>query len=504
MLWQLQIWGGDVRLAVLAGLLFGVFFNSTIVRLFRLAPRKEREAWAAAAHTDKAPADGSIPGPVRETVEMLVSVVILVVLLKSFDAEAYVIPTGSMAETLLGDQKWVVCPSCGYRFPVDCSDQVDPMKANHVWVSGCTCPNCLQHISFTGRNQSGGDLAGTSEVPDPECAGGDRILAAKFMYDLFGATPDRLDVVVFKYPGDGSFPPRGSFKDGVPINFIKRLIGLPGETILIHNGDLYALSPDKGLHYPDDLKIAAETTQGMDPARRLWEARFLHKNDPEALKRFADHEFQIIRKPPETVLAMRRIVYDNDHPAKDLHAARWADRDKDGAWKADDAHGFRLASADDKVHWLGYRHLLRGQEDKPQLITDFMGYNTPDPDHMPSGVNWVDDLILDCEVQPDQAQGELTLELSKGVDRFQARFDLATGECRLLRVGEEKPLASQPTALKGGGKHTVRFADVDQRLTVWVDDALPFGDGVTYQAPKRTGRRSRGRRKTTCSRRASA
>ncbi len=226
----------------------------------------------------------------------------------------------------------------------------------------------------------------------------------------------------------------------------------------------------------------------MDPARRLWEARFLHKNDPQALKRFADHEFQIIRKPPETVLAMRRIVYDNDHPAKDLHAARWADRDKDGAWKADDAHGFRLASADDKVHWLGYRHLLRGQEDKPQLITDFMGYNTPDPDHMPSGVNWVDDLILDCEVQPDQAQGELTLELSKGVDRFQARFDLATGECRLLRVGEEKPLASQPTALKGGGKHTVRFADVDQRLTVWVDDALPFGDGVTYQAPEKDGK----------------
>ncbi len=132
-----------------------------------------------------------------------------------------------------------------------------------------------------------------------------------------------------------------------------------------------------------------------------------------------------------------------------------------------------------------------------------MGYNTPDPDHQPSGVNWVDDLILDCEVQPDQAQGELTLELSKSVDRFQARFDLATGECRLIRLGEEKPLASQPTALKGGGKHTVRFADVDQRLTVWVDDALPFGDGVTYQAPKRTARRSRGRRKTICNRRAS-
>ncbi len=285
------------------------------------------------------------------------------------------------------------------------------------------------------------------------------------------------------------FHPRDRSRTPCSINFIKRLVGLPGETILIHNGDLYVLPPDKGLQYPDDLKEAAATTGGgVDPARRLWEPRFLHKNDPQALQRFADHEFQIIRKPPETILAMRRIVYDNDHPAKDLHAVRWSDRDKSGAWKADDAHGFRLAASDDKVHWLGYQNLLRGEEDKPQLITDFMGYNTPDPDHQPSGVNWVDDLILDCEVQPDQAQGELTLELSKSVDRFQARFDLATGECRLFRVGEEKPLASQPTALKGGGKHTVRFADVDQRLTVWVDDALPFGDGVTYQAPEKDGK----------------
>ncbi len=488
----LGLWTGDVRLLVGAGLLFGVFFSGTIVRVLHLAPRKEREAWAATPPTTP---DGPVPGPVRETVEMLVSVVILVVLLKSFDAEAYVIPTGSMAETLLGDQKWVVCPSCGYRFPVDSSDQVDPMKAQHTWVSGCRCPNCLQHIRFTARNQDSGDLSGTAEIPDPEVGGGDRILAAKFMYDLFGAPPDRLDVVVFKYPGDGSFPPRGSFKDGVPINFIKRLVGLSCETIAIHGGDLYFLPADKGLRYPDDLKIAAETTQGMDPARRLWEARFLHKNDEEALKRFADHEFQIVRKPPETLLAMRRIVYDNDHPAKDLHAARWAGRDGDAAWKADDAHGFRLASADDKVHWLGYRHLLRDQEDKPQLITDFMGYNTPDPDHMPSGVNWVGDLILDCEVQPDQAQGELTLELSKGVDRFRARFDLAAGQCTLVRVHDagtkdekEEELDRKPTALKGGGKHAVRFADVDERLTVWVDDALPFGDGVSYQAPEKEGK----------------
>ena len=292
---------------------------------------------------------------------------------------------------------------------------------------------------------------------------------SKFAYDLTQRPPDRLDVVVFKYPGNGNleeanprnppFPQSGPFKDGVPMNYIKRLVGLPGETIAVHGGDLYVLPPDKGLQY-DDLKGAADPARREQLARQLWQTWFMHNNDPEALRRFREGEFQIIRKPPQTLLAMRRIVYDNDHPAKDLHAARWADRDKGGAWKADDAHGFRLASADGKAHWLGYRHLLRGQEDRPQLITDFMGYNTAEPRNSPTGVNWVGDLILECEVQPDQARGELTLELSRGVDRFRARFDLASGVCTLMRVHDagtreekEEELDRKPTALKGGGKH---------------------------------------------------
>src|SRR5260370_26441323 len=43
----------------------------------------------------------------REIVETIVFVVVLVLLLKAFVAEAFVIPTGSMAETLYGYQKHV-------------------------------------------------------------------------------------------------------------------------------------------------------------------------------------------------------------------------------------------------------------------------------------------------------------------------------------------------------------------------------------------------------------
>src|SRR3954452_7601275 len=59
----------------------------------------------------------------REVVETIVFVVVLVLLLKSFAAEAFVIPTGSMAETLYGYQKLVTCPECKLEFPVNCSEE---------------------------------------------------------------------------------------------------------------------------------------------------------------------------------------------------------------------------------------------------------------------------------------------------------------------------------------------------------------------------------------------
>ncbi len=95
------------------------------------------------------------------------------------------------------------------------------------------------------------DNPDSKEIDDPGWNSGDRVLVAKFVYDMLGKPPDRLDVVVFKYPGDQSFPLSGPHKNHVPMNYIKRLIGLPGETIAICGGKLYVLKPDKGLRYDD-------------------------------------------------------------------------------------------------------------------------------------------------------------------------------------------------------------------------------------------------------------
>src|SRR5262249_46384727 len=64
----------------------------------------------------------------REVIETVVFVIVLVLMLKSFVAEAFVIPTGSMAETLYGYQKIVQCPQCDTLFPVNCSGEVDPPR----------------------------------------------------------------------------------------------------------------------------------------------------------------------------------------------------------------------------------------------------------------------------------------------------------------------------------------------------------------------------------------
>jgi hypothetical protein len=114
-----------------------------------------KPATAAKAEEQEAPKDGF-----REIVETVVFVVVLVLILKAFIAEAFVIPTGSMATTLLGYHKTVVCPECGYRFDVNCSKEVDVQEPHRVPIVGCTCPNCRVHISLDRHGRPAGPGGG--------------------------------------------------------------------------------------------------------------------------------------------------------------------------------------------------------------------------------------------------------------------------------------------------------------------------------------------------------
>lgn len=60
---------------------------------------------------------------------------------------------------------------------------------------------------------------------EPNLKTGERVLASRIPY--WFAEPQRGDVVIFKYPGD------------ITKNYVKRVIGLPGDWVQIQDGRLY-------------------------------------------------------------------------------------------------------------------------------------------------------------------------------------------------------------------------------------------------------------------------
>ncbi len=397
------------------------------------------------------------PDSTRETIESIVVAFVLAFLFRTFEAEAFVIPTGSMAPTLYGQQRDVYCKQCGTRFAVGVSSvpSHDAEVRDGMLVHGyrshfAVCPNA--------------NCRYPNDVLKHEMFAGDRILVNKFPYE-FG-NPERWDVVVFKFP------------ESAKTNYIKRLAGLPGEWLIIEGGDVKVCPFSEG----------------------------------------KDGTYRIPRKTPEKQRQLQLLVHDNDHPAHELLAAGWPeswDNDDTTAWQADPkARTFQIdpdANDPEKFHWLRYTHYTpTGSEwteaergislaglAKPQLIKDFYAYNgriavfeaatkvskkEPElPDLAPDlKEQWVGDLTLNCTVEVLAATGELRFELVEGQRRYQCWIDLETGRGNWAfrhedergegtpdRVGEEFD-----TSLNKIGKHDVSFCNVDDRLCLWIDNRL--------------------------------
>src|SRR6056297_533064 len=117
----------------------------------------------------------------RETVEAFVVAFVLALLFRAFIAEAFVIPTGSMAPALMGAHKDLFCSQCGQQFPVGASLENRDAALENVVVGG-VCSNC--------RYVNPLDLAAN---PDHGTFNGDRILVSKYAYAL--SEPKRWDVI---------------------------------------------------------------------------------------------------------------------------------------------------------------------------------------------------------------------------------------------------------------------------------------------------------------------
>jgi len=378
----------------------------------------------------------------RETIESIAIAFMLAFLFRTFEAEAFVIPTGSMAPTLMGKHLDITCPKCNFPYRVGAMHDDDeeiarpappqrPMPASH---ETCICPNCGYTLDFAAMT--------AAERAKYVYYNGDRILVSKFAYDF--SAPERWDVIVFKYPEDAK------------VNYIKRLIGLPGDVIRIRDGDI-AVSNDNG-------------------------------------KTFAYQP-----RSPGKLRSMLQMVYDNDHAympfVKQGWLAAWQGTGANAtAWQPVDSgsatFGPTAFSTTGKLPggaaaeaWLRYSHYVPTPDDwnrfeqglqlnppEPKPITDENPYDTPFRSQLDDDVP-VDDLAVEFQVDVQQASGKLAIELVKQGQPFRCVLDLSDGTAELVIPGwTQKPPRAATGGISKTGSHRILFANVDHQLTLLVDD----------------------------------
>lgn len=154
---------------------------------------------------------------------------------KPYWLEAFKTPTNAMAPAILGQHWEAPCPRCGS--PAYMTPEPDRgMPSNKPVLMMCS------------------QERRSCEVVDPPHKEflGDRLLVSKFI------RPQRWDVIVFRYPEEPE------------INYCSRLVGLPGETVVIRDGAVWIdgekqTLPDscKGLEYLASI-------EGMSWIPALW------------------------------------------------------------------------------------------------------------------------------------------------------------------------------------------------------------------------------------------
>ena len=109
---------------------------------------------------------------------------------------------------------------------------------------------------------------------------GDRIIALRLTY--YFSEPQRGDIVVFKYPDDES------------TLYVKRVIGLPGETVEVKDGKVYINGADKPLNddfvkdepvgdygpyeVPEDCYFMMGDNRNNSLDSRFWVNKYVQKN----------------------------------------------------------------------------------------------------------------------------------------------------------------------------------------------------------------------------------
>lgn len=387
---------------------------------------------------------------VKETLISIIIAFVLAFVFRSFVVEAFIIPTGSMAPTLMGAHMRFNDPQTGSTWAVGPRDFLPGEP-------GLQEPAPYQGAPLTDAR--GNRIAHPIQVHEPLTGAavtennvarraGDRILVLKYL-SIF-QDPSPFDVVVFKNP----FTPTQ--------NFIKRLIALPGEQVALVDGDIFTRPAGAG--------------SGGGPGANPW----------------VEPGWQIRRKPVRVQRAVWQPLYDTAQapvtPPMGFQdpwafgAGTW-ERVDGGRRLRQSGAGASVLRWDSSAPWIsGTASPLSGalvERTYDRTISDRYAYNegTPYPEHRTAFP--VSDVRLRAVVRFDEGASAGAPRRVAGVvaargHEFIGEIEGAVARVRMRpatdgQAGEWKTLAEGPAPeLTPGSAVEIEVWHVDQEVSVWV------------------------------------
>jgi signal peptidase I len=168
-------------------------------------------------------------GGIVDTVQSLVVAFVFAMVFRAFVCEGFVIPTGSMAPTLMGAHIRLRSPATSYEYPTDATPIIEVGRR----IASGQARDIGRPVIDPMISRSAPVAQVANQALATSARNGDRVLVLKYIAPF--TAPKRWDVVVFKNPTDPA---------GDSPYYIKRLVGLPNETLLVADGDIFTGPPD--------------------------------------------------------------------------------------------------------------------------------------------------------------------------------------------------------------------------------------------------------------------